>query len=78
MFQYTTSFIAATAIAENIYAKDDKARDNYLKMLKSGGAKYPVQLLKIGGVDMSGPDPYKQAFKSMERSLDEIDKLIGE
>jgi oligoendopeptidase F len=78
MFQYTTSFIAATAIAENIYAKNDKARDSYLKMLKSGGSKYPVQLLKIGGVDMSGPEPYKQAFKSMEQSLDEIDKLIGD
>ncbi|HUU00134.1 MAG TPA: oligoendopeptidase F [Myxococcota bacterium] len=78
MFQYTTSFIAATAIAEKVYAGDTKTRDNYLKMLKSGCSKYAVELLKMAGVDMTNPTPYKVAFKSMERSLDEIDKLIAE
>jgi len=77
MFQYTTSFIAATAIAEKVYAGDTKTRDNYLKMLKSGCSKYAVQLLKMAGVDMTKPTPYKVAFKSMEHSLGEIDKLIA-
>ncbi len=77
MFQYTTSFIAATAIAEKVYAGDTKTRDSYLKMLKSGCSKYAVELLKMAGVDMTKPMPYKVAFKSMEHSLDEIDKLIA-
>jgi len=76
MFQYTTSFIAATAIAEWIYDGDDKARKGYLKMLGAGGSKYPVQLLRMSGVNMSGAEPYERAFKSMEKSLDQIDELI--
>jgi oligoendopeptidase F len=72
MFQYTTSFVAATAIADRIYAGDARACGRYLKMLKAGGSKYPVQLLKIAGVDMTTPRPYKQAFLSLRRTLDEL------
>jgi oligoendopeptidase F len=75
MFQYTTSFIAATAIANRIYAGDTRVRDRYLKMLKAGGSKYPVQLLKIAGVDMTVSRPYKQAFLSLKQTLDEVEEL---
>ena len=75
MFQYTTSFIAATAIADRIYSGDARTRDRYLKMLKAGGSKYPVQLLKIAGVDMRTSGPYGQAFASMKRTLDDIEAL---
>ncbi len=75
MFQYTTSFIAATAIAERIYAGDARARDRYLKLLKAGGSRYPVQLLKTAGVDMQKAAPYRRAFASMKRTLEEIEEL---
>ena len=78
MFQYTTSFIAATSIAENIFAGDGQARQAYLKMLKAGGSKYAVQLLKMAGVDMTAARPYQVAFESMKRTLDEIEKLTAE
>ncbi|MBW2703663.1 MAG: oligoendopeptidase F [Deltaproteobacteria bacterium] len=76
MFQYTTSFIASTAIALKIHGGDTKARDNYLSMLSAGGSRYPVALLKMAGVDMSGAEPYKVAFESMEKALDEVEKLM--
>jgi oligoendopeptidase F len=72
MFQYTTSFIAATAIAARIHAGDTRARACYLKLLKAGGSRYPVQLLKTAGVDMRTATPYKQAFGSMKQTLAEI------
>ena len=75
MFQYTTSFVAATAIADRIYAGDARARNRYLKMLKAGGSRYAVQLLKTAGVDMTTPRPYKQAFLSLKRTLDEVEEL---
>lgn len=75
MFQYTTSFIAATAIADRIHAGDARARASYLKMLKAGGSRYPVQLLQAAGVDMRTAAPYRQALGSMRHSLDEIDAL---
>ena len=75
MFQYTTSFVAATAIADRIYAGDTQARDRYLKLLKAGGSRYPVPLLKAAGVDMQTAAPYRQAFGSMKQTLDEIEEL---
>jgi oligoendopeptidase F len=76
MFQYTTSFIAATSIARQIFKGDAQARDNYLAMLKAGGSKPPVGLLKMAGIDMSGPEPYAQAFAVMDDILTEIEGLL--
>jgi len=76
MFQYTTSYIAATSIAQTIFDGDEKARDAYLEMLKAGGSLSPVQLLKMAGVDMSGPGPYEKSFQAMDKILDEIEELL--
>jgi oligoendopeptidase F len=75
MFQYTTSFIASVAIAERIFGGDAAARDAFLSMLRAGGSLYPVELLKLGGVDMTTDQPYRVAFESLERALDEVEKL---
>ncbi len=76
MFQYTTSFIASTALAEKVNSGEPSAREQYLNMLKAGGSQYPIDLLKIGGVDMSSAAPYGIAFKSMKEALEEAEKLI--
>jgi oligoendopeptidase F len=76
MFQYTTSFIASTAIAEKIYQGDTKARADYLSMLQAGGSKYPVDLLKMAGVDMTSAQPYRTAFKALEQALAEVEQLV--
>ncbi|MBN2495851.1 MAG: oligoendopeptidase F [Deltaproteobacteria bacterium] len=76
MFQYTTSFIASTAIARRIHGGDTGARDAYLSMLRAGGSRYPVELLEMAGVDMRSAEPYKIAFEAMEQALTEIEKLV--
>jgi len=76
MFQYTTSFIASTALAEKVQSGAADARENYLSMLKAGGSQYPIDLLKLGGVDMSSAAPYSLAFKSMRDALEKAEKLI--
>jgi len=77
MFQYTTSFIAGTAIARDIHGGDVKARDRYLEMLAAGGSKYPAELLAIAGVDMSVAKPYETAYVSLRKALDEAEGLVG-
>ncbi len=78
MFQYTTSFIASVAIAERIFAGDAKAREGFLSMLKAGGSLYPVDLLKLAGVDLTQDEAYRTAFASLERAIGELEKLSGE
>lgn len=76
MFQYTTSFIAATAIAQSLFEGREGMRRNYLEMLSAGGSRSPVDLLKMAGMEMSGADPYETAFRSMNEVMDEMEKLI--
>lgn len=76
VFQYTTSFIASNALAEKVLAEGASARDDYLSMLKAGGSLYPLELLKRGGVDMSGTAPYKTSFAAMEKALEEAEAIV--
>ena len=75
VFQYTTSFIAATALAQKVLGEEPGVREGYLNMLKAGGSRYPIDLLKIAGVDMSGPEVYGVAFKAMDKALTEAEQL---
>ena len=77
VFQYTTSFIASNALAEKVTAEGPKARDAYIAMLKAGDSLYPLDLLKLGGIDMSGTEPYKISFAAMEKALNQAESLVS-
>jgi oligoendopeptidase F len=76
VYQYATGYSAATAISSKILNEGKKARDNYIEFLKSGSSNYPVELLKIAGVDMASPEPVKLAMKTFETLVDELEKLL--
>jgi oligoendopeptidase F len=80
VYQYATSVVASTALANGI--RDEAAlgrgtakRDAYLRMLQSGSSKYPVDLLKEAGVDMTTSAPFQAAIREMNRVMDEMEKL---
>jgi len=78
VFTYATGLIAATALAEKIRTGGPAARDAYINsLLKGGGSKGPLELLKGAGVDMTKPEPYKAALAVFERRLDEAEKLVA-
>lgn len=76
VYQYATGFSAATAIAGLILEKGRAARDKYLEFLSMGGSDYPIELLKMAGVDMSAPKPVKEVVKIFNKTLDEMEKLL--
>jgi oligoendopeptidase F len=76
VYQYATSFTASTALAEKVINGEKGAADNYLKFLSSGGSKYPIDLLKVSGVDMTTKDPFQLTMKAMNRTMDEIEKIL--
>ncbi len=77
VYQYATGYSAATAISKKILAEGQPAAENYLRFLKSGGSDYPLELLKLAGVDMSTPEPIEAAMATFEELLDELERLIG-
>jgi hypothetical protein len=44
-----------------------KERDRYLRFLQSGGSKYPLDLLKDAGVDLTTPAPVDAAMARFPR-----------
>lgn len=76
VYKYATGFSSATAIAEKILTEGKPAVDRYLQFLKSGGSNYPLELLKIAGVDLSTPQPIQDALNVFEKTLDELEELL--
>jgi oligoendopeptidase F len=76
VFQYATSFTAAEALAEKVTGGDQAATKKFLTFLGSGGSKYPIDLLKDAGVDMTTDEPLELTIKKMNRVMDEMEKLI--
>jgi oligoendopeptidase F len=77
VFQYATSFTASAALAEKVKSGDQQAIGRYLTFLAAGGSKYPIDLLKDAGVDMTTDEPLNLAVKEMNRVMDEMEKLLA-
>jgi oligoendopeptidase F len=77
VFQYATSLTAAQALAEKVSSGDGAARERYLKFLGSGGSKYPIELLKDAGVDMTTEEPLRLTIQKMNDVMDEMELLLA-
>jgi len=77
VFQYATSFTASSALAEKVKAGDPEAKKRYLTFLAAGGSKYPVDLLKDAGVDMTTDEPLDLTIKLMNRIMDEMETILA-
>ncbi len=76
VYQYATGYSAATAIAGKILKEGETARDAYIEFLKTGDSNYPVELLKIAGVDMSSKEPVILAMKTFKQLVEELAALL--
>jgi oligoendopeptidase F len=75
VYQYATSLAASTQLAQQVIDGKPGARDRYLGLLRSGGSRYPYELLKEAGVDLASPAPYQALIRRMNWAMDEIEKL---
>lgn len=87
VYQYATGYSAANAIAKSIVATSSefsndngnygvRAKDDYIEFLKSGNSNYPIDLLKIAGVDMNSKNSIERAMKVFDNIVDELDSLM--
>ena len=78
VYQYSTGFSAATALADKILSGEEGALDKYLTYLKSGNSDYPIEVMKKAGVDMTEKDYIQKAMNVFERRLNELEALVEE
>jgi len=77
VYQYATSFTASTALSEKVLSGALDAVKRYRAFLAAGGSKYPIELLKEAGVDMTTSEPLDLTIDKMDRVMDEVEKLAG-
>ena len=77
VYQYATGISAAAALAQQILTEGEPAVQRTLRFLKSGSSKYPIELLKDAGVDMTSPAPVQQTLDSFNDLLDQMETLTA-
>ena len=76
VFQYSTGFSAASALAKKILNQEPEALENYLAYLKAGNSDYPVEVMKKAGVDMTQAAYIEDTMSMFEQRLNELEELI--
>lgn len=76
VYKYATGISAALALAGRISEGGDREREDYFKFLKSGGSRYPIESLRIAGVDMTSTAPVQSALDSFEAIVSELEKNL--
>ncbi|HLZ58170.1 MAG TPA: oligoendopeptidase F [Ktedonosporobacter sp.] len=77
VYQYATGISAASALVQQILHEGQPAVDRYLRFLQSGSSDYSIELLKKAGVDMTTPQPVRQALQLFESHLEQMEELLG-
>ena len=77
VYQYATGISAAHALAEQVLNNAPGAVGRYLGFLNSGSSKYPIDVLREAGVDMTSSAPVEAAFGVLARYVDQLEQLLG-
>jgi oligoendopeptidase F len=76
VYQYATGIAAANALAKDVLEQGEPAAKRYLDFLKTGASVYPLEALKIAGIDMNSPEPVERGFAVLKSMVDELETLI--
>lgn len=77
VYRYADSYCAAAAIAHRILKQEPGAREQWMKFLKTGNSMYAIDMLKVGGVDMTTPKPVEDALALFEQLLQQLEQLLN-
>lgn len=77
VYKYATGISASLALAERVVSGGEAERQDYFTFLKSGGSRFPVDSLRVAGVDMENPEPVQTACDSFARIVDELESVLG-
>lgn len=80
VFQYATGISAALSLSEKILNGNEqekiKAQNAYLEFLKGGSSRFPIELLKLAGVDMTSQEPVKAALRKFDALVSQLEQLV--
>ncbi|MFH2048458.1 MAG: oligoendopeptidase F [bacterium] len=78
VYQYATCFAAAQLMSQKIIDGEKGYLDTYMKFLSTGSSKYPVDVLKDAGIDMTQPEPILNTINLFSDLVDQLEKLLND
>ena len=76
VYKYATGISASMALAKRVTNGGEKEREDYFAFLKSGGSRYPIESLKVAGVDMAQTEPVQAACDEFKKIVADLEKLL--
>lgn len=76
VYKYATGLSAAIALSKQVLEGDESDRSRYIRFLKSGGSKFPIDSLKDAGVDMSSPDTVRSALGLFSQRVETLKEMF--
>ena len=76
VYQYATGISASLSLASRVTNGGEKELGDYYNFLKSGGSRYPIEALKVGGVDMESSESVQSALDTFASIVNEIEKFF--
>jgi len=76
-YQYATGIAAANALADRVLTEGPEAAGRYRRFLSAGGSVYPIDALRLAGVDMTTREPLDRGFAVLSRYVDRLEELLG-
>ena len=76
VYKYATGISAALALAKRVTGGGNKEREDYYKFLKSGGSRYPIDSLKVAGVNMEETAPVQAACDTFRQIVEQLDAIL--
>ncbi len=77
-YTYSAGLTIATAMSKRVLNEGQPAVDDWLKVLKAGGTKSPVELAQMAGVDITTEKPLQETIDYIGELVDELEKLTNE
>ena len=76
VYKYATGISASLALAHRVTNGGEQERQDYFKFLKSGGSRYPIESLRVAGVNMESSEPVQAALDEFASLVDELEKIL--
>jgi oligoendopeptidase F len=76
VYQYATGIAGAHWLADRVLRGEPGAAEDYIKFISAGSSVYPLDALRLAGVDMASREPVRKAFEVMASYVDRLEELI--
>jgi len=75
VYKYAIGLSCACYIVDNILNGQKNMVEKYMNFLKSGGSDYPINELKIAGIDVTKKEVVESAIKMFDELIEKFEKL---